>query len=78
MWVEFSRIKSSKLLFIAMLCGLFTGGNLFVMSFANMYDHLALHVITASMVFQVGMVWAIVSHFAIPNANQKREKVTDF
>ena len=78
MWVEFSRIKSSKLLFIAMLCGLFTGGNLFVMSFANMYDHLALHVITASMVFQVGMVWAIVSHFAIPNANQKGKRLRIF
>ena len=74
MWHEYRKIKPGKLLNLAMVCGLFTGANLFVMSFANMYDHLIIHVITASVVFQVGMIWAIVSHFAMPSAN-KRGKI---
>ena len=32
------------------------------MSFADMYDHIALHVLTASLVFQVGIVWGITAH----------------
>ena len=27
------------------------------------------------MVFQVGMVWAVVSHFAIPNANPRGKRI---
>lgn len=75
MWFEYRKIKPSKLLTIALCCGLFTGANLFVMSFSDMYDHFVLHVITASMVFQVGMVWAVVSHFAIPNANLRGKRL---
>ena len=71
MWQEYRRINPSKLLDLALCCGLFTGANLFIMSFADMYDHLALHIITASLVFQVGLLWAVISHFAIPNANRR-------
>ncbi len=75
MWREYQKVKPSKLLTISLICGLFTGSNLFVMSFANMYDHLMLHIITASMVFQVGMVWAVISHLAIPSANPRGKRI---
>ena len=54
-----------------MLCGFYTGINISLMAFANMYDFLELHVFTALGVFQVGMAWALVSHFALPNAQKK-------
>jgi len=57
-----------------MLCGFYTGVNISLMAFANMYDFLEFHVFTALGVFQVGMIWALVSHLALPNA-QKKGKV---
>ena len=63
-----------KLLFISMLCGFYTGVNISLMAFANMYDFLELHVFTALGVFQVGMLWALMAHLALPNA-QKKGKV---
>ena len=75
MWSVFSEFNSNKLLFVSLICGLTTGFSLFIMSFANMYDHLALHILTASLVFQVGLLWAIVAHFAIPNANKRGKKL---
>ena len=70
MWYKMRDNNRPRMLFFTMLCGLFTGGNLFIMSFANMYDYLTLHVITASLVFQGGMVWAIMAHFAIISSNK--------
>ena len=40
-----------------------------------MYDHLTLHVITASNVFQGGILWALLAHISLPNANKKGRKV---
>ena len=37
--------KPTKLLILFLTCGLCVGANLFIMSFANMYDHLKLHVV---------------------------------
>ena len=45
------------------------------MSFADMYDHIALHVLTASLVFQVGIVWAITAHFAVPYTSQRSKYI---
>ena len=75
MWHKMRNVGRPKLLFAAMLSGLFTGANLFVMSFADMYDHLELHIITASFVFQVGLLWAILSHLALPNAHKSGRRV---
>ena len=75
MWHKMRHVGRPRLLFAAMLCGLFTGANLFVMSFADMYDHLELHIITASFVFQVGIIWAILSHLALPNAHKSGRRV---
>lgn len=63
-----------KLLFTSMLCGFYTGVNISLMAFANMYDFLEFHVFTALGVFQVGMLWALMAHLALPNS-QKKGKV---
>lgn len=75
MWTTMRNNKRKKLMLLTLLCGIFTGGNLVIMSFADMYDHLALHVVTASNVFQGGMLWALLAHFSLPNANKKGRKV---
>ena len=74
-WYKYKLQDSTKILFLFLLCGLCVGANLFIMSFANMYDHLKLHVLTASIVFQLGIVWAIVSHFALPGKNKPGKKI---
>lgn len=75
MWHSMKDEGRRKLMHLTLICGLFTGGNLVIMSFADMYDHLALHVLTASNVFQGGMLWALLAHLSLPNANQKGKKI---
>ena len=75
MWTTMKHKGRRKLMHLTLICGLFTGGNLVVMSFADMYDHLTLHVLTASNVFQGGMLWALLAHFSLPNANKKGRTV---
>ena len=74
-WYKYKNQNSAKLLFLFLVCGLCVGANLFIMSFANMYDHLKLHILTASIVFQLGIVWAILSHFALPGKNKPGKKI---
>ena len=71
MWWTQRQDCRPKLLFISMLCGFYTGVNISLMAFANMYDFLEFHIFTALGVFQVGMAWALVSHLALPNAQKK-------
>jgi len=71
MWWTQRQDSRPKLLFISMLCGFYTGVNISVMAIANMYDFLEFHIFAALGVFQVGMVWALVAHFALPNAQKK-------
>ena len=73
-WYRYKGTESPRLLFVFLLCGIFVGSNLFVMAFANMYDHLKLHVATASIVFQLGIVWAMLSHF-VPGNNKPGKKL---
>ena len=75
MWASMKHTARRKLMHLTLLCGFFTGGNLVIMSFANMYEHLALHVLTASNVFQGGMLWALLAHFSLPNADAKGRKI---
>jgi len=74
-WYKYKFQKPTKLLTLFLICGLFVGANLFIMSFSDMYDHLKLHVLTASIVFQLGIVWAILSHFALPGENKPGKKI---
>ena len=78
MWLQTKDVGRRKLVHFSLLCGLVTGGNLLVMSFADMYDHIALHVLTASLVFQVGIVWGITAHFAVPYASQRSKNIRIF
>ena len=71
MWWTLRQDCRPKLLFISMLCGFYTGVNISLMAFANMYDFLELHIFTALGVFQVGMLWALMAHLALPNAVKK-------
>ena len=71
MWWTLRQDCRPKVLFISMLCGFYTGINISLMAFANMYDFLEFHIFTALGVFQVGMAWALVSHLALPNAQKK-------
>ena len=71
MWWTQRQDCRPKLLFTSMLCGFYTGVNISLMAFANMYDFLEFHIFTALGVFQVGMAWALVSHLALPNAQKK-------
>ena len=75
MWYTRREDSRRKLMHFTLLCGLFTGFNLTIMSFANMYDYLTLHVITASNVFQGGMLWALMAHISLPKANRKGKKI---
>ena len=75
MWATMKHSGRKKLMHLTLIFGLFTGSNLMIMSFSDMYDHLTLHVITASNVFQGGIFWAILAHISLPNANKKGRKV---
>ena len=78
MWLRTKDVGRRKLVHFSLLCGLVTGGTLLIMSFADMYDHIALHVLTASLVFQVGIVWAITAHFAVPYTSQRSKYIRIF
>lgn len=75
MWATMKKNGRKKLMHLTLIFGLFTGSNLMIMSFSDMYDHLTLHVITASNVFQGGILWALLAHISLPNANKKGRKV---
>ena len=75
MWYSTRHDSRRKMMHFTLICGLFTGANLVIMSFANMYDYLTLHVITASSVFQGGMLWALMAHLSLPKANKKGRNI---
>tara|TARA_B110000444_G_scaffold179232_1_gene167994 strand:- start:8362 stop:9078 length:717 start_codon:yes stop_codon:yes gene_type:complete len=75
MWYTMRGDGRRKLMHWALGCGLFTGLNLIIMSFANMYDYLSLHVLTASNVFQFGILWALLAHLSLPKANSSGRKI---
>lgn len=75
MWYSMRDDGRRKLMYLTLGCGLFTGSNLVIMSFANMYDYLSLHVLTASNVFQFGMIWALLAHLSLPKANSRGRKI---
>ena len=75
MWHSLNNGERRKLMHLTLGCGLFTGANLVVMSFANMYDYLTIHVFTASNVFEFGMLWALLAHLSLPKANSSGRKI---
>ena len=75
MWYSMRGNGRRKMMHLALGCGIFTGANLVVMSFANMYDYLPIHILTASNVFNFGMLWALFAHLSFPEANSSGRKV---
>ena len=53
-----------------MILGIASSTHLAVLAFANMYDHLTLHVYTSLVVFHGGFTWAILAHFSLPHPNK--------
>ena len=54
---------------ISGILGALVGINLSLMAIWDIYDYEKLHVLTASNVFQLGLVWGIVTHIGLPNAD---------
>ena len=54
----------------ATILGVASSTHLAVLAFANMYDHLTLHVYTSLVVFHGGFTWAILAHFSLPHPNK--------
>ena len=63
---------------LSLICGIIIGINLSIMAFMNMYDHLELHILTASNVFQFGLAWGILSHLAFENSQEWAKKLRYF
>ena len=66
----FKDIARRKILRTATILGIASSTHLAVLAFANMYDHLALHVYTSLVVFHGGFTWAILAHFSLPHPNR--------
>ena len=54
---------------ISGMLGVLVGINLSSMAIWDVYDYEKLHVFTASNVFQLGLVWGIVTHIGLPDAD---------
>ena len=59
-----------KILRAATILGVASSTHLAILAFANMYDHLTLHVYTSLVVFHGGFTWAILAHFSLPHPNR--------
>ena len=70
LYTLFKDIARRKILRTATILGVASSTHLAVLAFANMYDHLALHVYTSLVVFHGGFTWAILAHFSLPHPNR--------
>ena len=70
LYTLFKDIARRKLLRAAMILGIASSTHLAILAFADMYDHLALHVYTSLVVFHGGFTWAILAHFSLPHPNK--------
>ena len=66
----FKDIGRKGILRTATILGVASSTHLAVLAFANMYDHLTLHVYTSLIVFHGGFTWAILAHFSLPHPNK--------
>ena len=63
---------------LSLLSGVFVGGNLALMAFWDMYDHLTLHITTALNVFHFGLAWGVFTHLAMKEGSQKGKNIRYF
>lgn len=70
LYTLFKDIGRKNILRTATILGVASSTHLAVLAFANMYDHLTLHVYTSLVVFHGGFAWAILAHFSLPHPNR--------
>ena len=70
LYTLFKDIGRKNILRTATILGVASSTHLAVLAFANMYDHLTLHVYTSLVVFHGGFTWAILAHFSLPHPNK--------
>ena len=70
LYALFKDIARKNVLRTATILGVASSTHLAVLAFANMYDHLTLHVYTSLVVFHGGFTWAILAHFSLPHPNR--------
>ena len=75
LYTLFKDIARKNVLRTATILGVASSTHLAVLAFANMYDHLTLHVYTSLVVFHGGFTWAILAHFSLPHPNRTGRKV---
>ena len=75
LYVLFKQKARPKILLIATIIGVASSIHLAVLSFADMYDHLSVHVYTSLVVFHGGFMWAVLAHFSLPNPHPKGRKL---
>ena len=71
----FKNSVRPKVFLFATGMGIASSTHLAILSFANMYDHLSLHVYASLVVFHGAFTWAILAHFSLPHPNKKGRKL---
>ena len=77
-WLIYSSCKSRSrwyMIHISGMLGALVGINLSLMAIWDVYDYERLHVFTASNVFQLGLVWGIVTHIGLPDADISNKRL---
>jgi hypothetical protein len=77
-WLIYSSCKSKSrwyMIHISGMLGVLVGINLSLMAIWDIYDYERLHVFTASNVFQLGLVWGIVTHIGLPDADIRNKRL---
>ena len=71
----FKEKARTRILLFATILGVLSSIHLGVLAFADMYDHISLHIYTSMVVFHGGFCWAFLTHFALPNPHPKGKKL---
>ena len=71
----FKEKARTRILLFATILGVLSSIHLAVLAFADMYDHISLHIYTSMVVFHGGFCWAFLTHFALPNPHPKGRKL---
>ena len=75
LYVLFKGKTRPRILLFATILGVLSSIHLAILAFADMYDHLSLHIYTALVVFHGGFCWAFLTHFALLNPHPKGRKL---
>jgi len=71
----FKQKARPRILLFATVLGVLSSFHLAILAFADMYDHISLHIYTSMVVFHGGFCWAFLTHFALQNPHPKGRKL---